>query len=258
MFLKTCLITLSWFTCQTVYIGLSMIGPSMGSNQYLSFFLSSLVELPSYLVCYVLIDRWGRRWPFCISLMLGCDFSSASQSRGLVLIVFLCFFSSGISCISVVLVDQTDELLTLSLFLLSKFFIAAAFMALYPLAGEIYPTEVRGVGIATSSYIGGLGMIIIPFVTYLVRMILINYVKTNNHIVQLQGKENLQTPLIVMGCLTVISGVLGLRLPETLHYRLPQTLKEGEEFGRDWTCGDFMRCIPLKYMTFGTYLVGIE
>lgn len=52
--------------------------------------------------------------------------------------------------------------------------------------------------------------------------------------------------MIAMGCLTVIGGVLGLRLPETLHYRLPQTLKEGEEFGKDWNCGDLMRCIPLK------------
>lgn len=71
MRLKTILITLNWFACQTVYIGLSLIGPTMGSNQYLSFFLTSLVELPSYFVCYAIIDRWGRRWPFCLSMMFG-------------------------------------------------------------------------------------------------------------------------------------------------------------------------------------------
>lgn len=47
--------------------------------------------------------------------------------------------------------------------------------------------------------------------------------------------------------MSIIGGLSGLRLPETLHYRLPQTVEEGEEFGKDWTCQDCIRCIPLKY-----------
>lgn len=70
MRLKTILITLNWFASETVYLGLSYYGPTLGSNQYLSFFLSSLVELPSYLFCFAVMDRWGRRWPLCLSMML--------------------------------------------------------------------------------------------------------------------------------------------------------------------------------------------
>lgn len=148
MRLKTLLITLNWFASETVYVGLSYYGPNLGSNQYLSFLLSSLVELPSYLFCFAVMDKWGRRWPLCLSMML-----------------------SGISCIVTVLVPKDDVTQTLLLFLLSKFLISASFLIIYPFAGELYPTQVRGVGIGTSSYIGGMGLMIIPFVTYLVRVL---------------------------------------------------------------------------------------
>ena len=206
MRLKTLLITLNWFANETVYLGLSYYGPSLGSNECLSFFLSSLVELPSYLLCWLVMDRWGRRWPLCLLMILG-----------------------GFSCVVTVLLpeDSVDE--TLILFLISKSMISASFLIIYPFAGELYPTQVRGVGIGTSSYIGGIGMIVIPFITYL-------------------GKDNLRMPLVIMGLVAVFGGMTGLRLPETLHHRLPQTLEEGEEFGKDWQWEDCLRCVPLDPM----------
>lgn len=59
---------------------------------------------------------------------------------------------------------------TLVLYLISKCFISASFLIIYPYAGELYPTELRGVGIGTSAYIGGLGLIVIPFINYLVSL----------------------------------------------------------------------------------------
>lgn len=35
-----------------------------------------------------------------------------------------------------------------------------------------------------------------------------------------------------------------------LHHPLPQTLEEGEEFGKNWSIEDFCRCIPLKWDSF--------
>lgn len=66
---------------------------------------------------------------------------------------------------------------TLVLYLISKCFISASFLIIYPYAGELYPTELRGIGIGTSAYIGGLGLIIIPFINYLVNSCPI----TSNH-----------------------------------------------------------------------------
>lgn len=62
-----------------------------------------------------------------------------------------------------------------------------------------------------------------------------------------QGKENLVLPLVILGAISIIGGLSGLRLPETLHHRLPQTVEEGELFGKNWTCADCIRCVPTKY-----------
>lgn len=58
------------FSNEMVYVGLSYYGPALGSDQYMSFLLSSLVEIPSYLLCWVVMDRWGRRWPLCVCMIL--------------------------------------------------------------------------------------------------------------------------------------------------------------------------------------------
>ncbi|XP_049762165.1 carcinine transporter isoform X1 [Schistocerca cancellata] len=216
MRLKTALITLNWFSNELVYVGLSYYGPSLGSNEYTSFLLSSLVEIPSYLACWVVMDHWGRRWPLCISMIV-----------------------SGVSCIVTVLLPTDAVNTTLALYLISKFAISASFLIIYPFAGELYPTQLRGIGIGTSAYIGGLGLIIIPFITYL-------------------GSENLVLPLVIMGAISVIGGLSGLRLPETLHHRLPQTVEEGEEFGKDWSFKDCIRCIPERPSSIATSYEDLE
>ncbi|XP_074040268.1 carcinine transporter isoform X2 [Leptinotarsa decemlineata] len=204
MRLKTILITINWFANETVYVGLSYYGPSLGSNEHLSFLLSSAVEIPTYLTCWLVMDRWGRRWPICT-----------------------CMLICGVCCLATVGIPTDDVHTTLVLFLVSKSAISASFLIIYPFAGELYPTQLRGFGIGTSAYIAGLGLIIIPFITYL-------------------GSAMLILPLIIMGVMSIIGGLLVLRLPETLHHRLPQTVAEGEAFGKNFGVKDCLRCIPLK------------
>lgn len=61
---------------------------------------------------------------------------------------------------------------TLVLFLIAKSAISAALLIIYPYAGEIFPTELRGIGMGTAAYVGGMGLIFIPFVTYLVSSVI--------------------------------------------------------------------------------------
>lgn len=131
----------------------------------------------------------------------------------------------GIACVITVLLPENSETETLILYLISKSMICGSFLIIYPFAGELYPTQARGIGIGFSSYVGGLGLILIPFITYL-------------------GKENLRLPLVIMGGVVIAGGFTGLRLPETLHHRLPQTLEEGENFGKNWSFNDCMQCLP--------------
>lgn len=66
-----------------VYVGLSYYGPALGNEEHLSFLFSSLAELPSYLACFIVMDRWGRRWPLC-----------------------LCMVTAGVSCVATVLLPS--------------------------------------------------------------------------------------------------------------------------------------------------------
>jgi len=46
------------------------------------------------------------------------------------------------------------------------------------------------------------------------------------------GKFGQVEPLLVFGALSIIAGLLNFLLPETNQQKLPDTIKEGEEFGR--------------------------
>lgn len=59
--------------------------------------------------------------------------------------------------------------ITLALYLIAKFAESAAFLIIYPFGAELYPTDVRGIGIGFSSYLGGVGLVLIPFINYLVK-----------------------------------------------------------------------------------------
>ncbi|XP_045029246.1 carcinine transporter isoform X3 [Daphnia magna] len=192
MRMKTLIISLSWVVNETTYVGLSYYGPSMGTDPYLSFFLSSVVEIPGYIFCLLLMDRWGRRMTLCSCMIL-----------------------SGVAAISTALLPTDAEMLTLILYLIAKCTIAGGTMIIFQFGGELYPTEVRGVGIGLASFLGGIGLTLIPFINYL-------------------GKQWLVLPIVTMGAFSVAGGIVTLKLPETLGAKLPQTLEEGEDFGKDF------------------------
>lgn len=87
-------------------------------------------------------------------------------------------------------------------------------------AAELLPTVVRAQGVAFIHIMGYVASILAPFVVYL------SYLSPD-------------LPLLVLGFMGIIGGILTLFLPETLDHELPQTLKDGEEFGRGQQFWDF-------------------
>ena len=79
---------------------------------------------------------------------------------------------------------------------------------------------VRAQGVALIHIMGYFASILAPYVVYLDVLSSI-------------------LPLLVLGILGIVGGVMTLFLPETLDKDLPQTLQDGEDFGKDQKMWDF-------------------
>lgn len=79
-----------------------------------------------------------------------------------------------------------------------KFAISGSFCVLYTFAAELFPTEVRSIGIGFGSMIGRVGGVMAPF------------------IILLQDIEGLEfLPYLIFGVCGILSGVWALWLPDT-------------------------------------------
>ncbi len=67
---KSIVLLVSRFVVSLGYYGVTFNSPNLGGSDHLNFFLSGLVEIPAYIVCPIVLDRLGRRWPLCGSLVL--------------------------------------------------------------------------------------------------------------------------------------------------------------------------------------------
>ncbi|KAM3958184.1 organic cation transporter 1 [Aphomia sociella] len=129
----------------------------------------------------------------------------------------LCVFMAigGGACLSCGLVPEDWPWVTVSLAMLGRLCIAASFAVFYVQIGELLPTVLRSQAMGAASFIAGLGLLACPYIVYL----------------SIYAKA---LPLIIMGILSMVGGVTSLFLPETLNQSLPQTLGDGELFGRNY------------------------
>ncbi|KAG8232378.1 hypothetical protein J437_LFUL012778 [Ladona fulva] len=101
--------------------------------------------------------------------------------------------------------------ITLAMF--GKLAITAAYGAIYVFSAEQFPTVIRNVGIGASSMSARIGGILAPFINLLAE----------------QWKP---LPYLIFGAAALTGGLMILLLPETLNKRLPETIEDGENFGK--------------------------
>ncbi|CAH0596866.1 unnamed protein product [Chrysodeixis includens] len=133
--------------------------------------------------------------------------------RRWVLCSFMCV--GGVACISCILVPESWPWITVGLSMLGRLFAASSFAVFYVLIGELLPTVLRAQAMGAASFISGLGLLACPYIVHL-------------------AVYSRALPLTIMGVLSVMGGITSLFLPETLNQPLPQTLGDGETFGRDF------------------------
>ncbi|XP_025830038.1 organic cation transporter protein-like [Agrilus planipennis] len=116
---------------------------------------------------------------------------------------------------------------TATLAIIGRFAINITYNIGLQYAAELLPTVVRGQGVAFIHIMGYVASILAPFVVYL---------------------ANIWTsfPLVILGILGILGGILTLFLPETLGHELPQTLQDGETFGMNQKIFEFPCCMRGK------------
>ncbi|KAM5168284.1 organic cation/carnitine transporter 2 isoform 3-T3 [Callospermophilus lateralis] len=133
-----------WLTIAVGYFGLSLDTPNLHGDIYLNCFLSAVVEVPAYVLAWLLLQHVPRRYSMATALFLG-----------------------GSVLLFVQLVPPDLHYLATVLVMIGKFGITSAFSMVYVYTAELYPTVVRNMGVGVSSTASRLGSILSPYFVYL-------------------------------------------------------------------------------------------
>ncbi|XP_038078934.1 organic cation transporter protein-like [Patiria miniata] len=134
---RTFNIMFNWFVNAAVYYGLSLSTSSLGSNDYLAFFIGGFVEIPACLSILPFIDRYGRRILLCLYLLVG-----------------------GFACLGTIFFAPGAGRTVVAM--IGKFGISGSFCLIYIYSAEMFPTPVRSIGMGLSSMSARLGSILAP------------------------------------------------------------------------------------------------
>lgn len=180
----------SWFTNAFVYYGISLNIGDLGGDLFWNFFWAGLVEFPSYFFCMFAFKVIGRR-PLLAAMMFG----------------------AGIGCLAIVpfyVVDNKSSSWILVFAMFGKFCITSSFGIIYVYSAEVYPTVLRQIGVGSCSVAGRVGSIMAPFVK------------------ELSLYTNFGVSMAIFGGLSLATGLVSIKLPETKDKDIPDTIQDVE------------------------------
>ncbi|GBP56641.1 Organic cation transporter 1 [Eumeta japonica] len=183
------LLIVIWMAISLVFDGHVRNVGSLGLDIFLTFTVASATELPADTFLTAVLDRWGRRWLACGSMVVSGVFS-----------LFATTVPVGIP--------------SATLAILGRFAVNISYNIGLQYAAELLPTVVRAQGVALIHIMGYVASIVAPFVVYLANI-------------------SQDLPLLILGVLGILGGLLCLFLPETMDTEMPQTLQDGEDFGKN-------------------------
>lgn len=124
-----------------------------------------------------------------------------------------CMLTGGVFLLLTMFVPDKQNWLIIVLAMLGKLAITASYGTIYIFSAEQFPTVIRNVGLGGASMFARVGGILAPY-----SLLLSDFWKP--------------LPLLIFGALAFIGGLLSLLLPETLNKKLPETIADGEAFGK--------------------------
>jgi len=205
--LTTILMYIAWFTASCIYYGLSLGVSLLKGSLFFNTFLTGVVELPAYVLSCVALNKIGRRWPTIVT-----------------------FIGGGLMCCLATpfLLTEGYDVALITVMMIGKGLISAAFAQLYVYSAELFPTLLRNVGVGSSSMMARVGGLVQP---------------------QIQLMHMIWPPLpfILYGGLALIGGAVTLYFPETLNQPLPETMEEAENFKQHVKTQAYERKLEKKY-----------
>lgn len=181
----------NWFITVFIYYALSLNVQDLGGNLFVNFFISGLVEIPSIILCIYALKKSGRRI-ILSSSMIALFFASAAS----IPFFFLDFAGSVATRVSLAMIG--------------KFAATIAFSLNYLYSTEIYPTEIRQVGLGLNSAASRLGSMISPFIK------------------ELNEATHVSVSMGLFGLTSLLNAVLVMLLPETRDCNIPDTIEQVE------------------------------
>lgn len=130
----------------------------------------------------------------------------------------------GAACIGATL-TPSGSLVSTAIVIAGKLFIAGSFAIIYNYSAELFPTVVRNSAMGLGSMCARFSGALTPLITLL-------------------DSFNPKIPAVIFGVITLVSGFMCLFLPETMNQPMPQTIADGENFGKGETC--FTSCMGKK------------
>ncbi|TRY78354.1 hypothetical protein TCAL_01737 [Tigriopus californicus] len=138
------------------------------------------------------------------------------------LVIMGLFSFSGLASALYEVFHQDQPETALALALCGRMCSCGAYYIALQYVSELMPTIVRGTCVASCEIAGGIGLFISPQIVYL-------------------GRNMRSLPLLIFAGLSFLGSGAAMFLPETAGHLLPQTLEDGNDFGRDQSFCSFLK-----------------
>ncbi|PFX17295.1 Solute carrier family 22 member 21 [Stylophora pistillata] len=184
---RTVILCFNWLVISMVYYGFLLYVTRLDGNPYLNLFLMYLSDVPTHLINWVILQKFGRRIPYSAIMVIG-----------------------GFICLLVLAVPEEQKGAITALAFIGRFMISGSFSNVYLYSTELYPTILRNQGIGICSTSARVGSLIAPYIVMLAQL----------------PEVSATLPMVVFGSLAVAAGLLALFLPETLRSNMAQTVEE--------------------------------
>ncbi|KAM8815096.1 solute carrier family 22 member 20 isoform 1-T1 [Rhynchonycteris naso] len=187
----TCCLMVVWFSNSLAYYGLAMDLQKFGLSVYLVQVLFGVIDIPAMLVATATMIYVGRRATVASFLIL-----------------------AGLMVISNMLVPEDLQALRTAQAALGKGCLASSFICIYLFTGELYPTEIRQMGMGFASINARLGGLAAPLVTVV-------------------GEFSAILPPVAFGATSILAGLAVFFLAETRNAPLVETIEVMERRAKE-------------------------